>query len=96
MLYFHTFEQIQSFRNVIKIVLEQVGFKHASEIPWQLLAFMEAALEVVRNLSNVRNMIILNWLGIFFCKLKLNLASEQKLNEEIHNFAVLFIFKVLV
>ena len=68
----------------------------ATRLPKLVFIYMEAALEVVRNLSNVRNMIILNWLGIFFCKLKLNLASEQKLNEEIHNFAVLFIFKVLV
>lgn len=53
MLDLHLGEKRGYFRNQVKIVFEEISLKHSREIFGDFLSFMEAALEVVCNFSNV-------------------------------------------
>jgi hypothetical protein len=45
---------------------------------------MEATLEIVCYLSNIRNINILIVLVVIFCELEINFLTEKELQEEVH------------
>ena len=57
---------------------------------------MEATFQVVRNFSNIRNVVIFDGFSIFLCELEFHLISEEKLQVELHYFLILFKLEVVV
>lgn len=57
---------------------------------------METTLEVISDLGDVRDMGTLYRLVVFFCKLEFDFLGEEVFEEKVHDFDVLFLFKVVV
>lgn len=96
MLYLHSFKQRNNFRNEFKVVLKQLTFEHCCKVFRNLLSFLETALQVISDFSNIGNVIVFWVLIVVLCELKLDLLRQEKLNGKIHDFLVLFRFKVIV
>lgn len=96
MLDFHAFKQADCFRNHIEIISEKRCLEVVSEVSWQLISFMETAFQTVCNLSNVWDVVIFDWLSIFFGELKLDFIGEEKFDEKLHYLAIFFQLEVVV
>jgi uncharacterized membrane protein YfhO len=57
---------------------------------------MEAALQVISNLSNVRHLDILIAFVIILGELEVHLIREEVFEEEVHQFGILFLLEVVV
>lgn len=57
---------------------------------------MEAAFQTVCNLSNVWDVVIFDWLSIFFGELKLDFIGEEKFDEKLHYLAIFFQLEIVV
>lgn len=57
---------------------------------------MEATLEVISNLCDIRHVDILAVLVVIFGEFKIHLLGEEEFEEEIHQFGVLLLLEVLI
>ena len=62
----------------LEIIFEQVGLKHGVEIFRNLLPFVEAALQIIRYLSNIRYVDVLVALVIIFGELEIHFLCEEE------------------
>ena len=57
---------------------------------------MEATLQAISDLSDIRNIWIFLHLAIVFSKLEFYLVGEEEFQEEVHYLAVLLLLEVII
>ena len=80
----HTLVEGSNLGHHLEIVFEEIGLKHGVKILGNLLSLVEAALQVIRYLSNVRDMHVLVALVIVFGELEINFLREEEFQEKVH------------
>lgn len=86
----HLREETGDFRNKVEVILEQICLEHCREVLRNLLAllssaltYVEAALEIISDLRDIRNVNVL--IGfIILDELEVHFLGEEELQEEVH------------
>lgn len=55
---FQVFEELQTFRYQVSVELEEFLLKHLLEVSGELFSFLEAASELLRHHSSVRDEVV--------------------------------------
>ena len=92
----HTLVEGSNLRHHLEIVFEQIGLEHRVEIFRNLLPLMEAALQIIRYLSDIRHVHVLVTLIVVFGELEINFLGEEEFQEEVHQFTILLLLEILV
>lgn len=76
------------------MVLKSLGIYSPSYA--KIKTYMETTFKVISNLSNIRYIDIFIVLVIITREIKINLLTEEVFQEKVHEFTILFLFKVVI
>ena len=88
MLNLHFLKQSHDFRHKLKVIFEQLAFKHSCKVFRNFLAFLETALQIIGNLGYVGHVVIFWVFIVFFGEFELHFVRQEELYCEVHDFLI--------